>query len=242
MLDTFYNEIPTSYLTPIIDKRKDIMSKNEIIKILKKSEKFNIFLPYIENYKLDEFVIKGMKIENLEYENKNPKKLYFIITNKSHSKFSIDNIMKKIRVNLINYLASSVSKFLEEKFSEKIEFENLSYSFKSQLRREDNLSDLNVPIKNLLPVDLINKKKLEKILRENEKINDIFNLTFREWIYIFTMEKETTKEVEEIQIEFFYSFLKNILDKNKEEGYFLDFVFCLYNFEKFFISKKKRNS
>lgn len=185
-----------------------------------------------------------MKIKNNEGNEKIiKKKLFYTISKKCHSKHSIDNIMKKVRVHLFKYLVFSINKILKKDSSIKKRLSNLNYVFVSQLRKKDNLRDLDDSINNLLSKNPKNKIIIEDIIKKNinnEKINDIFNLTFREWIYIFTMEKEPT--IEEIQFDGFYSFLEEILDKNKdEESYFVNFIFCLYNFEKWFISKKKRS-
>ena len=105
------------------------------------------------------------------------------------------------------------------------------------------MSDLDKSIKDLLSVNETNKKKIEYILNNvnNDKIKYAFNLPFKEWIYIFTKEKKPTKEG--IKFDGYFSFLKEILDRNKnEKNYFYNFIFCLYNFEIWFNLKEKKKS
>ena len=242
---TLYNKLTTNFKTP--NASKSLIYKGTIIGILRNSgDNFQIFIPYIRKYKLSEDVIKKMKIENYERVETKFENIFFLIEKipkKKHNKFCIDNIMKKVRVHFIKYLVSSTNIFLENEGLKNIKLAKIDYEFKCELKRKDNLENLDSPIKDLLSANEKNKKIIEDILaiqNKNEKINIALNLSFREWIYIFTMEKEPP--MEGIKFDGFYSFLKEILDKNANEGnYFYTFIFCVYNFEIWFNCKKKRN-
>ena len=75
--------------------------------------------------------------------------------------------------------------------------------------------------------------------KDDEKIQYVFNLKFKEWIDIFTMKRENTIA----KIDGLYLLLNKIL-KTKEgdidEVYFVKFVYYLYNFENWFLYKKDR--
>ena len=75
--------------------------------------------------------------------------------------------------------------------------------------------------------------------KDDEKIQYVFNLKFKEWIDIFTMKKENKF----VKIDGLYLLLNKII-KSKEgyidAVYFAKFVYYLYNFENWFLFKKER--
>ena len=104
-----------------------------------------------------------------------------------------------------------------------------------------------------------NKNLIENIL--NNKCNDTiafcFKMTLREWIDLFTRKKS----VKDIIIENHHIYSKNIVSekiekslvgidkllncikkKNDDEDYLTHFIMCLYNYERWFSLKQKRNN
>jgi hypothetical protein len=166
-----------------------------------------------------------------------------------HSKLRPDNIMKKIKGKLFKYNINFINSLLTEK-SKKYSLRILDYKFINQLKKEVDLEYLNLPLKELFSkkisekynsvekeINEINIKKILELEKDNVEINNVLNMTFREWIDVFTMKK---KSVSNIQIDGIDKFLEEILEKNKEPRYFSLFVFCLYNYENWFSSKKGR--
>ena len=104
-----------------------------------------------------------------------------------------------------------------------------------------------------------NKNLIENIL--NNKCNDTiafcFKMTLREWIDLFTRKKS----VKDIIIENHHIYSKTIVSekiekslvgidkllnsikkKNDDEDYLTHFIMCLYNYERWFSLKQKRNN
>ena len=218
-------------------KRESILPIEKIIEILSKNKiKFNKFIPYIKKYFLSENIRKRMNINS----NERFEGMCFLIkkipkNQNQHNKFMIDNTMKKVRVYLLNYLVFSINKKLEE---EGIELGKINYDYKSNLNKEVNINDLNKSIKDLLSINKNNEQKIRLILnKKNNKIEEMFNLSFREWIYIFTLEIEPSKN--ENKFDGFDLLLEEILKNNgDEQNYLCDFIFCVYNYEIWIKSKK----
>ena len=241
-----------------IPKKVEEVNKNEILELFKKKEEeFKEFIPIVEKNKLVGNVIKGIKSEYYKITGKNFKieknkvikrgKFFKIVKIKEkkikvkHNKLSIDNIMKKVKIKYIEYLVFSINSILEKNEElKKYKLSKLPYDFKIKLKKENNTSILHETIQIVLSYNEKNKKNIAKILENKnhyEKLNYIFNLTFEEWIDIFTMKKES-----EITFEGFDSLLKKILEKNKDDKrYLCNFIFCLYNFKRWIYCKKGRN-
>ncbi len=95
-----------------------------------------------------------------------------------------------------------------------------------------------------------NKRRIEQILKERRDNNIliyIFNMTYREWIDIFTLKKsiKTNKNIsEEIcqaiekNMPKIADLLINILIKENDSDFLFNFIFYLYNYEKWFFLKE----
>ena len=213
------------------------------------------------NNNLDKFIkilIKAKTDKNkFEMNNKQTK----------HNKYSPDNIIKKIKVYLFHYLIIFVNVELICKNKYKnLKLKKLNYKYIFNTNKEDNINYLNMHLKELLSLDITtkyitknkntNEKIIQKMLKQNdEKIQYVFNLQFKEWIDIFTMKKEGNNIV---TIKGLHLLLDEILEKNKikkenyeeknlvekqienkkenyDEKYFVYFVYLLYNFENWFL-------
>ena len=125
-----------------------------------------------------------------------------------------------------------------------------------------------MPLKDLFSLDIspkyrklepeANKIKLEKILNENqdEVIQFVLNMTFRDWLDIFSYKKKIKELLYEYNV-FDYSDdiysrieknlvgvdkLLNEIATNDNKYYFSNFTFYLYNYEIWFFTKKGRKS
>ena len=188
-----------------------------------------------------------------------------------HNKFSPNNIIIKIKVKFFDGLKNFMNKMLNKAENDKNGLYNLSNDYKIKIERDFNLDLLNMKLKDLLSKDITTKYKknsnynkilIENILNEKEKVEDlntikfVFNLTFKEWIDLFSykitiddLKKKYKKENHNVNFEKIdenkgdiVNLFKNILDKNNNNKEYLSyFIFCLYNYERWFFVKKNAN-
>jgi hypothetical protein len=152
--------------------------------------------------------------------------------------------------------------------SDEKRFYKLDYKYIDQLKREEDLKFLNMKLKDIISLDISEKFKyikrdgnkllIDKIINKEEEVEDYntiifyFNMTFREFLDIFTMKKNIKSNYNfyEINVDFdkiaqcigdVSDLLNEKLDSN-DEDYFGTFVFHLYNYEQYFTIKRKRNS
>ena len=206
-----------------------------------------------------EIEIDRIQNENNEKKStkkgRNPKDPFKESTEKQHDKSSADNIIKKVKKNLFQFLRNNINSSLSQN-NEQYALAKLDYSFINQLKRETDLQYLQMTTQKLLSKKISpkykcsecqNEKNIEEILKkkeDNEYIHQILNLTFDEWIDIFTLKKES-----DIKINGIGKLLEDIIKKNKKNDkidyhYFSNFVYCLYNYKNWFLAKKgeKRKS
>ena len=132
---------------------------------------------------------------------------------------------------------------------------DLEYSFINNLKKDSELELLNKKLKDIVSKDISpkynietktkdwNKKIIDIIVgceESNEKLLSLLNITFNEWIDIFTYKKECEYNKE-------FNLLQQALDKiNKKndnnEEYLSKLIFYLYNYKRWFESKKGRNT
>ena len=184
-----------------------------------------------------------------------------------HDRMSSDNIIKKIKAKFFNYMTTFLNKIANTTTSEEgNKIKRLDYRFINQLNREIDLKFLNMPLKDLFSLDIspkyrkessnANKINIEKILNENpdEAIKFVFNMTFRDWLDVFSYKK-TVKELlnekniynDDICEKIEKSLnrvdkLLNKLAKNENKDYFSNLTFYLYNYEIWFFKKRGRKT
>ena len=103
--------------------------------------------------------------------------------------------------------------------------------------------DISSKYKSKLNEKDYNKNIINKIIQNedsSEKLMNLLNMTFNEWIDIFTYKIENDYNKE-------YNLLQAALDKinqknNNDKEYLLKFIFYLYNYKRWFESKKGRNT
>lgn len=179
-----------------------------------------------------------------------------------HDRMSSDNIIKKLKAEFFNYMTTFLNKIANE--TNKIK--RLDYRFINQLNREIDLKFLNMPLKDLFSLDIspkyrkessnANKINIEKILNENpeETIKFVFNMTFRDWLDVFSYKK-TVKELlneknvddddmcEKIEKNLVrVDELLNKLATSENQYYFSNLTFYLYNYEIWFFKKRGRRT
>jgi len=203
-----------------------------------------------------------------EEEKKRGRKRKDDNTDRKHGKYAPDNIMKKIKSkffeNIISFINRIVNKNNEE--SKREIFKKLDYKYTNQMKQNIDLELLNLPLKDILKKDISpkytnlnpnsNKVNLEEILekeKNDEIIMFVLNLSFREFIELFCLKK-TLKDIESSKIidcnmlqrlinnfPKIDSLLSDISNKN-DKTYLSHFIFHLYNYEQWFLSKIGRSS
>ena len=176
-----------------------------------------------------------------------------------HNKYSADNIKKKNKrilfSNIIDYSNMFINKY-KTNCEQKGELLYLNYKkYVNNLTKNKEIALLKMKLKDLLSLEVTKKKKsnsdkyfnrnniinhiLEVTEKNNETIQNFFNnITFEDWIDIFTKKKEdyNLKEFNGLQ-----SALKNVAKECKDDGeYFTRFVFHLFNYKNWFYNKKGR--
>ena len=171
----------------------------------------------------------------------------------NHTRNDVDNIMKKCKNtlfhNVIEYVALIVNSLKSDK-KEEFLLLKLSYEYIDILKKDNELALFKMKLKDLVSLDIsskyslsedkeFNKKNINKILKEerdNELLINLLNMTFGDWIDVFTLKKKIEIDPKFKGLE---KALKEISDKNDEE-YFSRFIFFLFNYKNYFQNKKGR--
>mgnify|MGYP007101873671 CR=1 FL=1 len=175
----------------------------------------------------------------------------------NHKKDSPDNIIKKCKgifcTSVIEYIEIFLNKY-KKNYEGKIKLLTLDYSqYVNRLKKEIDLELLDKPLKNIASLDTSkryhrindtywNKKIIDKIIvkeKDNKEINDLLNMSFNEWIDIFTYKKDWEYNINCNGFKF--NLEKIADDDDNDEEYFSRFIFYLYNYKRWFMNKKGRN-
>ena len=236
----------------ILDKIIDKFDVNYITK--KDLENVSVFKSKVKQ-------IRNKKSENNKEEKNlgNKKKLLGRkkkdgIEKGKHNKYSPDNIIKKIKTIFFKYIIIYINLIKEkhtQKYKENFEFKKLSYeNYINNLKKDKEILLLNKPLKDFVSLEIsskhglnfdFNRQKMEKILEEekdNQKLKFLLNMTFDEWIDIFTFKKKVDDDLEFNGLQ---DVLEDLYDKVDVE-YFSRFIFYLFNYKNWFYNKKARKS
>jgi hypothetical protein len=221
---------------------------------------------------LNEFM-ENEKIENNEQEGhkkrgRKPKKIKGY---KVHDKMTSDNIIKKIKAEFFKYMVLFINNIIGTiNLIYKNKIYKIDYELINRLNREIDLKYLNMTIKDLMSLNVSpkykkvetksNKNYIEKILNEKfltEAIKFALNMTFRDFIDIFTYKKKVKDLLNEYKVNDYNNVICNKIEKSlvgvddlfnkiaksdkNDKNYFSNFVFYLYNYEKWFFMKRGRN-
>lgn len=188
---------------------------------------------------------------------------------KEHNKYSENNIIIKIKSKLLLYALEFLNKLLKINSNRKntYKLKRLDYKYTQRLKKEEDLNILKMSLKDIYSLDVsskykkiskefnkitINKIIAHKDLKNYQAIMFAFNLSFRDWIDLFTYKKTVNQLInndeegneniiKEIEQNIIYAgeLLKDILEENGED-YFSRFTLLLYNYERWFLIKKER--
>ena len=243
------------------EKIKKILSQNGVKKeIIDKINGNYITKKEKESVSLFEIKQKQKRTKNTNDSNDSEEKTNFDVgrkkktdnTKRKHDKNVPDNIIKKCKRIFFKYIIifiNSIIKTYKTNHQENYEFKNLSYeNYVNNLKKDKEIILLNMPLKDLVSLDVsnkyasnasFNKEKMEKILEEekdNTIINSILNMTFGEWIDVFTFKNEINYYLEFNELQ---DVLIDLYNKEDKE-YFSRFIFYLFNYKNWFQNKKPR--
>ena len=171
----------------------------------------------------------------------------------NHNKYEPDNIIKKCKRILLFYMIENINIYIdkEKKFEKLLDLE---YQLIRNIKKDSDLELLNMKLKDIVSKDISSKYKTKlqdknynkNIINEiiqneenNEKLMNLLNMTFSDWIDIFTykIENEYNKE---------YNLLQAALDKikdknNNDKEYLSKLILYLYNYKRWFEHLKGRS-
>jgi hypothetical protein len=206
--------------------------------------------------------------ENKKKRGRTPK----IEGGRQHGRKDSDNIIKKIKAEIFNYLTLFLNNVINDKKTpeENNKIYKINYCFINQLKREIDLRYLNMPLKDLFSLLDVspkykninpesNKVYIKRLLngQTDEAIKFAFNMTLRDWLDIFTFKKEVKDLLNEYNViddnnticnkikdslVAVDDLLNNLAKKEENKNYFSNFTFYLYNYELWFFNKKGRQS
>ena len=174
----------------------------------------------------------------------------------THNKDSPDNIIKKCKALFFSCVIDYIQKYLNDnkiKYKKEIKLLKLNYTkYVNRLKKEIELELLEKPLKDVASLETssryrankdkdLNKKKIEKVIDDekgNDKIIKLLNMSFSEWIDIFTMKKNFDDSFEFFGLQ---SALRNMGNKN-DDIYLSKFIFYLFNYKAWFKNKKGRRN
>ena len=130
-----------------------------------------------------------------------------------HNKMSSDNIIKKIKGKIIQYLVIFMNNILEKKEIDKNKIYNINYQYINQLKKCIDLELLEKTLKDILSMKITSKIKtldenfnkifIEKIENKQEKVKDYdtvmltLNMKFKDFLSLFTFKKNIDDIIKE---------------------------------------------
>jgi hypothetical protein len=240
----------------IIDILRLYMSERDIKKILDK--KGNIEHSYQYMFICKNKKIKGnlennfTKIEIMLKKRERGRKPEKIGNKTNHDKWTPDNILRKIKGKLINeYILTFLNKILKSQGKNlSVKLVKLNHKkFISIVQKKIELKYLYMTLEDLLSEEESNKSILEK-LDKNDTINFVLNLTFNDFIDLFT-HKQTIEEINYTKsrdnqlikdnLPGVESMLADLLEEGDDNiDYSLLVIFYLFNLERSIIMKQDR--
>ena len=212
------------------------------------------------DYNIKEGKKRGRKPENKEYNVGSH--------NKMSPDNIIKKIKAQIFIYPLYFLNNISNKANSEK---EIKINKLDYQFVNRMKKDLELKFLDTPLKDLFSMNISPKfikkskfnidsnKEIIKNILNNEADDTImfsFNMTLRDWFDLFTFKKNVNeimnsydlrnyKSIDSQRIEKCMVYVDELLNEmasnNDDEVYFSNFIFYLYNYERWFYIKKGRN-
>ena len=245
-------------------KRENNENVQENIKNEKEIEDFTFGIND-QKYNVEEKNINSDNTKDLTVEIEKPKKKFlFTIKQKTkvgrkpkfsktiseHTKFSHDNILRKIKVKFFHKLVNYLNSIIISKYHTRLRpLKPLIGKINQNNAINFNRTLLNTKLKDIFSLYEINgkfklfdknhnKSIINKIYEENIKeLIDIFEMTFFEVFKIFRDLNDTQKLIGFEKID---SVIREMSDKESDENYIDKFRNAVMNFEKYYYDKIAR--
>ena len=229
-------------------------------------EQFGFFLPQSQSYNInDSNELSDEEFRRLYFTDENSTKDKNIIIGRrkkngkyneiaKHDKFSFDNVMRKIKTSLLNFLVKILNSSLKSNIGR---FRPLNKTMKESLNKRENMELLDAKIK-----DIFSKTKMNKVSEKNgeKKGKSKSNKELIDKIYEDNKEKQTINILDMTFEEFLIDTRDNNLEaflqiikqkeskiesnnKNKNfdiEKYMIEFTKLLFGYKKWFNDKTER--
>jgi len=222
----------------------------------------------------NDIIVKQGNSNNLEYEIKDNKYLKTKRGRKGeradgeeHDRYYADNIIKKIKAKIFDYLLKFINKFIYTNNENGIQLLKTDYKYIDQLNRKKNLDLFEMSLMDLLSLDVsgrhkskskdYNKKMIKEIqqrldLEDYDTILFLFNISLNDYIDLFTYKKdifELANQYNALNVNFTKikdnfvgaNDLLSEIAKNNDAKYYTLFVLYTFNFQRWFFIKKGRN-
>ena len=248
---------------------EDNLSLEKKGKIALFEQEENIEKQLINRVNLKEKIEDNRKIKIKLDNNKRGRKTNEIKNIATHNKMAPDNIIKKIKAEIFKYPIVFLNNILDNNKKSEEKLFKINYQFINRLNREQDLKFLDMKLKELFSKEIspkyitdkrqkdFNKQYINRVLniQKDNTILFAFNITFREWLDLFTLKKN----IRQILIKYDYSdkdidceriqkslygvdnLLNKIMNANDKE-YLTMFIFLLYNYERWFYKKIGRKT
>ena len=148
-----------------------------------------------------------------------------------HNKMSSDNIIKKIKGKIFQYLVIFMNNILGRKEEDKNKIYKINYKYIDKVNKKNDLEILEKSLKDLLSVEITTKVKvvdryfnkgfIERIINKEEPLKDydtilfVLNIKLRDWLSLFTFKKEIDDIIKEkVEEEYTQKINKKIIEES----------------------------
>ena len=180
---------------------------------------------------------------------------------KKHHQYSYNHIIIRIKYMLLNYCFEFVNRMIYKSDEKGLKLLRINYKYLMNLNRKMNLNLFKMTLQQIFSLDIShryskflfdhNKKLINEILEQKIEIEDfdtikfIFNITFNDWIDLFTYKKDLFTLVKEYNaVNVNYTKIQNnfiginhSLNKILEYGdhFYSLFLYYAFNFQRWFL-------
>ena len=279
ILNLSKNEELKNRIEFVFTQNKELMNENKDYSI-ENTKEYN-YMRFLGKKKVEigDIIERKCLYENLNQKNNRGRKVENRENNEKekHNKYKADNIIKKLKAKFFKYGIKFLNKILGLNKDDGLV--NLNYEeYINKLKRDDNLEYLNMKLWKLYsnkisPKNIkkdtnnmiinneddeyidYNKKILEKQINKDATLDFALNMTFRNFIDLFTGKKKVedlvinNKRIECSKIQSFIEGKEEMLMEMKidinnklDKIYFQKYIFYMYNYERWFYIKNPRKT
>ena len=279
ILNLSKNEELKNRIEFVFTQNKELMNENKDYSI-ENTKEYN-YMRFLGKKKVEvgDIIERKCVYENLNQKNNRGRKMENRENNEKerHNKYKADNIIKKLKAKFFKYGIKFLNKILGLNKDDGLI--NLNYyEYINKLKRNDNLEYLNMKLcelysKKISPKNIkkdtnnmiinneddeyidYNKKILEKQINKDATLDFALNMTFRNFIDLFTGKKKVedlvidNKRIDCSKIQSFIEGKEEMLMEIKidinnklDKIYFQKYIFYMYNYERWFYIKNPKKA